>query len=70
MLNWPDADAVTVAVVEILTLGGVQVAFAEALALQLPEQFALAMQPPSSEPPLQVSGVGITLQLPEHCTDA
>ena len=55
----------------MVTLGGVQLAFACALALQFAWHFASTWQPPSSLPPLQEIGVALgSLQPAEHVTDA
>ncbi len=45
------------AVATIVSSGGLQEAFALALALQFAWQFASTMQPPESLPPLQEIGV-------------
>ena len=52
------------------TLGGVQVAFACALALQFAWQFASTWHPPLSVPPLHEIGVPFVLQPAEHVTVA
>src|SRR5436190_19172976 len=52
------------------TRGGVHSAFADALALQLPSQFASALHCALSSPPLQEIGFASPVHLPSHFTVA
>jgi hypothetical protein len=61
-LTVPDATSVT--------LGGLQLAFACALALQFAEQFASTLQLALSVPPLHETGVDVPWQPAEHVTFA